>query len=73
MLATVLGATLVHLVALAIIPAVSAHGRVAVPDIMATGYWRTPVGLFVGYFILISLFFLVKKLVLRGGGGGGHH
>src|SRR5262249_28590527 len=70
----VLGATLVHLVAQAVIPAVSAHGgKIAVPDVMANGYWRIVLGLFVGYFVLISVLFLVKKLVLKGGGGGGHH
>ncbi|HEX4534538.1 MAG TPA: hypothetical protein VH000_09935 [Rhizomicrobium sp.] len=63
-----LGATLVHLIADILIPVVAKHAAFALPtNLMDMSYWRYAGTLFVGYIIVIAVFFFIKRLFFRGG------
>jgi hypothetical protein len=54
-------------------PVIANHGsgQVTLPhNLMEQSYWSQALVLFVGYLIVIGIFFFVKKLIFRGGGGG---
>jgi hypothetical protein len=59
-----LGATIVHLVANALIPVIADHATFRLPAIMEMPYWRTALVLFAGYLIVISVFMFIKRLFL---------
>ena len=60
------GATLAYL-ALEIMLPVLADGAAfqLPPDLLQMSYWRKAASLFVGYLIIISVFYLIKRVVLR--------
>jgi hypothetical protein len=63
--AVALGATLVHLVAEVMIPVLANQARFALPpDLLHKHYWMTAVALYLGYFLVIAVFFFLKKTVL---------
>jgi hypothetical protein len=63
--AVALAATLVHLVAEVMIPVLANQTRFALPsDLLSMTYWRTALALYLGYLLVIALFFVVKKNVL---------
>ena len=66
-----IGATLVHLIIMALLPLFN-HGKLVMPDIMAKPYWMMALALLVGYFILILVFFFLKNNVFKMGKGGDH-
>ena len=44
-------------------------GQVTLPhNLMQQDYWTTALELFVGYLIVIGIFFFIKRLIFRGGG-----
>jgi|SRR5579871_1116185 len=59
-----LGATIVHLIANALIPVIANHAAFRLPAIMEMSYWRTALVLFAGYLIVISVFMFIKRLFL---------
>jgi hypothetical protein len=61
-----LGATIVNLIIDTLIPVVAYHGAFRLPPLMEPGYWRYAAVLFVGYLIVIGVFFFIKRLFLRG-------
>ncbi|WP_298745401.1 hypothetical protein [uncultured Brevundimonas sp.] len=67
--ATALGAALVH-VAVGVIRPVLDGGAFVLPDLLSLTFWMGVLALFLGYAIVIAVFFLVKSLVT--GGGLGH-
>jgi hypothetical protein len=67
-----LGAAVIHTVIGAVLP-MAQGGALAVPDVMAGSFWGMFLGLYVGYLILIAIFFFLKHNVFRMGGGGGGH
>ncbi|MBX9461115.1 MAG: hypothetical protein KL785_08550 [Brevundimonas sp.] len=66
--ATALGAALVH-VAIGVIRPVLDGGAFALPDLLSLTFWMGVLALFLGYAIVIAVFFLIKSLVT---GGVGH-
>ena len=58
------GATIVHLIANALIPVIANHATFRLPAIMQLPYWRTALVLFAGYLIVISVFMLIKRMFL---------
>jgi len=63
--AVALGATVVHLVAEVMLPVLDNRGRFALPpDLLHQGYWRTAAALYLGYFVVIAVFFFLKRNVL---------
>ena len=66
--ATALGAALVH-VAIGVLRPVLDGGAFVLPNLLTLGFWMSVLALFLGYAIVISVFFLIKSLVT---GGVGH-
>jgi hypothetical protein len=59
-------ATIVHVIADMLIPMIARHAAFHLPNIMAFGYWRFVGTLFLGYIVVIAVFFLMKSLVVGG-------
>ena len=66
--ATALGAALVH-VAIGVLRPVLDGGAFVLPNVLTLGFWMSVLALFLGYAIVIAVFFLIKSLVT---GGVGH-
>lgn len=63
-----LGATLVHLVAEIMIPVLANHSRFALPaNLLDLSYWRTAAALYLGYLVVIAIFFFLKSSMLPHG------
>lgn len=65
--ATAAGATVVHLVVQVLRPVLDG-GPFALPPIMTLGFWMTALALFLGYSVVIAVFFLIKSLIPGLGG-----
>jgi len=59
---TALGATLTHLIVLAVLPVLNG-GDFALPDVLSVGFWMRALALFLGYAIVIAIFFFIKTLL----------
>lgn len=71
LLAVALGATIVHLIARVLIPVVANHAAFKLPsNLMDMSYWRGALALYLGYLVVIAVFFLIRRIVF--GRGGGH-
>ena len=66
--ATALVAALVH-VGIGVMRPVLDGGAFVLPDLLSLGFWMSVLALFLGYAIVIAVFFLIKSLVT---GGVGH-
>jgi hypothetical protein len=65
--AVALGATIVNLVLDTLIPVVAYHQTFRLPpDLLEPAYWERALVLFVGYLVVIGVFFFIKRLFLRG-------
>ena len=63
-----IGATIVHLIADILIPVIANHAQFQLPkDLMEVSYWHHALVLFVGYIVVIAVFFFIKRLFFRGG------
>jgi ABC-type glycerol-3-phosphate transport system permease component len=68
LLAMGLFATLVHLVAKVMLPVLTNQVRFELPpDLLQMSYWRMAAALYLGYLVVIAVFFFVKKTMLKGG------
>jgi len=65
--AIALGATIIHIIANVMIPVVAHHAAFKLPQIVTLPFWRYALTLYVGYVIVIAVFFFVKYSVLGGG------
>ena len=63
-----LGATLTHVVFDVMIPVLGRNAAFRLPPLVDVEYWRYLLALYVGFVIIIPIFYLVKILMLRGGG-----
>ncbi|MDY6923109.1 MAG: hypothetical protein SWI22_04000 [Pseudomonadota bacterium] len=68
---TALGAALVHILIGVLRPLLDG-GAVALPDLLSLAFWMTVLALFLGYAIVIAVFFFIKTL-LTGGLGRRRH
>ena len=59
------GATIVHLLVDVLLPVVAHGAAFRLPDLVETYYWRNAGLLFVGYFIVISVFYLIRSMLFR--------
>ena len=59
---TAVGAALTHMIVLAILPMLNGGGFV-LPDILSVDFWMTAAALFLGYAIVIAIFFFIKTLL----------
>jgi uncharacterized protein YacL len=64
-----LGATVIHLVAEIMIPVLANQSRFELPpNLMEVSYWRTAIALYLGYLVVIAVFFFLKQNMLPKGG-----
>jgi hypothetical protein len=64
-----LGATLTHVVFDVMIPVLGRNAAFRLPPLVDVEYWRYLLALYIGFVIIIPIFYLLKVLLLRGGGG----
>lgn len=69
--ASALGAALAH-VAVGLIRPVLDGGPFLLPDLLSLAFWMGVLALFLGYAIVIAVFFLIKSLVLGRAGRRSH-
>ena len=62
--AVALGATLVTVIINAFLPVLADNAVFHLPPLMDPGFWRFMAVLFVGYLIVIGVFFFLKRLFL---------
>jgi membrane-bound metal-dependent hydrolase YbcI (DUF457 family) len=67
-----LGAVVAHVILDVMIPVVGRNAAFRLPPLVDIEYWRYLLALYIGFLIIIPVFYLVKIFVLRGSGGGGH-
>ena len=60
-----LGATLVTIIVNVLLPVLADHATFRLPPLMEPEFWRFMLVLFVGYTIVIGVFFFLKRLFLR--------
>ncbi len=66
--AVALGATVAHLISVIMIPVLANERSFQLPpDLLEVSYWKTAAALFLGYLIVIAVFFFVKTRLLPGG------
>lgn len=64
-------AVIIHIAIEQLAPVLAGEGgAVILPDLMSEGFWTRALVLFLGYLVIIGIFFFVKRLLFRGGGGG---
>jgi hypothetical protein len=63
--AVALGATLVTIILNVLLPVLADHAAFRLPPLMEPNFWRFVAALFVGYLIVIGVFFFLKRLFLR--------
>ena len=63
--ASALWATVTHLIAVVVIPVLANQGSFRLPpDLLTVHYWKTAAALYLGYLLVIGIFYAVKKTVL---------
>jgi len=67
-----LAATLVHIVALVLIPVIDHNATLHLPPLVTIGFWRDTAAVYVGYLIIIAVFFFMRTRLFKGGGSGRH-
>ncbi|MGD0867612.1 MAG: hypothetical protein ABSA49_18880 [Rhizomicrobium sp.] len=71
LLPVALGATIIHLIAEVMLPVLDNREQFHLPpDLLQVSYWRDAFALFLGYVIVIAIFFFIKIRVLPGGSRG---
>lgn len=60
--ATALGAVIVDRLVMMLRPALDG-GSIVLPDIMTMSFWMTALALFLGYAIVIAIFYLIKTIL----------
>ena len=65
-------AVIAHIVIDRLIPVISDRAQFTLPPLMEEGFWTQVGVLFVGYLIVIAVFFLIKSLLFRGGAKAAH-
>jgi hypothetical protein len=62
---TALFATVAHIILGVMVPIFADGAGFRMPKVMEEAFWSSSVTLFVGYLIVISVFFVIKRLILR--------
>jgi hypothetical protein len=63
--ASALGATIIHLIADVMLPVVVNDNRFELPpNLLDLSYWRAAAALYLGYLIVIAVFFFIKRNVM---------
>ena len=62
-----LAATLVHIVAVVLVPFVDHNAPIRLPIIVDLAFWRDTAATYVGYVIIIAAFFFIRTKLLKSG------
>lgn len=63
-------AVIVHIAIEQLAPVLAGEGgAVVLPDLTSEAFWTRVLVLFLGYLVIIGIFFFVKRLVFKGGSG----
>ncbi len=62
-----LAATLIHIVALVLIPVFDHFAPLHLPPLLDLGFWRNTAAVYVGYVIVIAVFFFIRTKLFRPG------
>jgi len=65
--AMAIGAVLVHVILDVMIPVLANSAEFKLPPIVEADYWRYLLTLYVGYLIVITVFYAIKRMVLQRG------
>ncbi len=68
--AMALGAVLVHVILDVMIPVLANSAEFKLPPIVEADYWRYLLTPYVGYLIVITVFYVIKRMLLQ---GSAHH
>lgn len=60
------GATLFHLVLDVMLPVLANNAAFRLPNVVDGEYWRYALSLYVGYLLVITIFYVVKRTMLKG-------
>jgi hypothetical protein len=71
--ATALGAVLIHIIAMVLVPMIDHNAPLRLPALLDTGFWEFVVALYLGYIVIIAALFFVKSNVFKAASGGGAH
>ena len=63
-----LAATLIHIVAVVLVPFVDHNAPIHLPIIVDLGFWRDTAAIYIGYVIIIATFFFIRTRLLRSSG-----
>jgi hypothetical protein len=66
-------AVLVHIAIDWITPVLQGGGELRLPNFLEEAFWAQAGVLFVGYLVIIGVFYFIKTLLLKKGGGGAKH
>lgn len=62
--AVAIGAVVVHVLVDALLPVLNSSGEFRLPPVVDGEYWKYLLALYLGYIVVISVFFLVKRVLL---------
>src|SRR5690348_16653867 len=72
--ASSLGATVIHVIALVLVPMIDHNAPFHLPPLLDFAFWRDTAALFVGYVVAIAALFFVKANILtRAAAPAAHH
>lgn len=61
------GATIAHLVLDVMLPVLANNAAFRLPPIVDSEYWRYALALYVGYLLVITVFYVIKRTMFSGG------
>lgn len=59
------GATVVHIIADVMLPVLANSAQFRLPPLVDGEYWRYVLALYVGYLLVITVFYIVKRVLIR--------
>lgn len=62
-----IGAVLVHVIMDVMIPVLANAAAFRLPPLVESEYWRYLLTLYVGYLLVITVFYVIKRTLLQGG------
>jgi hypothetical protein len=65
------GATIIYIIVDAATPIVTKGAEIKLPPVMTLGFWQDGLSFFVGFVVIIAMFFAVRQVILPAGRKGG--
>lgn len=58
-------ATVIHLIADVMLPVVANGAAFRLPPLLEANYWRYALVVYLGYFVVITIFYILRRVLLR--------